>query len=61
MRDIVRKLLDSQVKITLNTDGPYLLDTDMAREVARVVENQVMSEGEVEEALVTAHEASFLD
>ncbi len=61
MKDIVRKLLNSQVKVTLNTDGTYLLDTDMAREVALVLEHKVMSEDEVEEALLVAREASFLD
>jgi len=33
LRHIVQTFLDRGVKITLNTDGPYLLDTDMQREV----------------------------
>jgi adenosine deaminase len=61
MKDIVRKLIDSQVKVTINTDGTYLLDTDMAREVALVRQHDIMSEREVDEALVVAREASFLD
>jgi adenosine deaminase len=61
MKDIVRKLIDRQVKVTLNTDGTYLLDTDMAREVTRALEHKLMSEAEVDEALAVAREASFLD
>ncbi|MHB8420143.1 MAG: amidohydrolase family protein [Myxococcales bacterium] len=61
MKDIVHKLLDRRVAITLNTDGPYLLDTDMAREVDLVVRHGVLSEKQVDDALATAREASFLD
>ena len=59
-KHIVRTLLDRGVRLTLNTDGPYLLDTDMAREVAAVLEHGVMSEAEVDTALRVAREASFL-
>ncbi len=61
MRHIARVLLDRKVRLTINTDGPYLLDTDMAREVALVVEHGVLGEAEVEQALAVAREATFLD
>jgi adenosine deaminase len=61
MREIVGKLRDARVKLTLNTDGPYLLDTDMAREVDLVLKHDVMNEAEVDEALAVAREASFLE
>ena len=33
MKHIVSVFLDRQVPITINTDGPYLLNTDMRREI----------------------------
>ncbi len=61
LREVVRTLLDRGVKLTINTDGPYLLDTDMAREVAALLEERVMTEDEVDRAIAVAREASFLD
>jgi adenosine deaminase len=60
MKDVVQTLLGQKVKLTLNTDGPYMLGTDMRREVERVVEHGVMTEAQVEGALWTAREATFL-
>jgi len=61
LRDIVRVLLDHRIKLTINTDGPYLLNTNMAREVASVLDHQLMTEEQLEVALANAHAASFLD
>ena len=61
LRDVVQTLLGGKVKLTLNTDGPYMLSTDMRREVERVVEHDVMSESQVEDALRVADEATFLN
>jgi adenosine deaminase len=58
---VVQTLLGEKVKLTLNTDGPYMLSTDMRREVERVVEHDVMSESQVEDALRVADEATFLN
>ena len=33
MREVLQKLWRAGVRFTINTDGPYLLDTDMRREV----------------------------
>jgi adenosine deaminase len=60
MREIVQKLLAAGVRITLNTDGPYLLGTDMHREVQKSVEHGLVTEAQLEECLVTAREATFL-
>jgi adenosine deaminase len=60
MRDVVQTLLGEKVKLTLNTDGPYMLSTDMLREVERVIDHGVMDERQVEEAIVVAREATFL-
>ncbi|HUB08303.1 MAG TPA: adenosine deaminase [Myxococcales bacterium] len=61
MKHIVHTLIDRRVPVTLNTDGPYLLDTDMAREVELVKRHGLMSDAQIDEALATAREASFLD
>jgi adenosine deaminase len=61
LRDIVRVLLDHRIKLTINTDGPYLLDTDMSREVGAVLDHQLMTEEQLDAALANAHAASFLE
>ena len=60
MADVVHTLLGNGVRLTLNTDGPYMLSTDMRREVERVIEHGVMTETQVEDALQIAREATFL-
>jgi len=60
MRDVVQTLLAAGVRLTLNTDGPYLLGTDMHREVQKVLEHGVLTEPQLDECLATAREATFL-
>jgi adenosine deaminase len=60
LRHIVQTLLDRQVKVTLNTDGPYLLETDMRSEVELVEKHGIMTPEQVDLALATAREASFI-
>jgi adenosine deaminase len=58
---IVRTFWDRGVKITLNTDGPYLLDTDMHREVELVERNGVLTPEQVDQTLAWARQYSFLN
>jgi adenosine deaminase len=60
LRHVVRTFLDRRVKITINTDGPYLLDTDMKRELELLVQNKVLDEREIDQCLSWARQASFL-
>jgi len=60
LRHIVQTLLDRRVKVTLNTDGPYLLETDMQSEVQLVEKHGIMTPAQVDQALATAREASFI-
>ncbi|HXX30742.1 MAG TPA: adenosine deaminase [Myxococcaceae bacterium] len=60
LRHIVQTLLDRRVKVTLNTDGPYLLETDMQSEVDLVQKHGIMTPDQVDRALATAREASFI-
>jgi adenosine deaminase len=61
LRDIVRTLLDNRIKLTINTDGPYLLGTNMAREVSSVLDHQLMTEEQLEASFAIARAASFLE
>jgi len=60
LRHIVQTFLDRGVKVTLNTDGPYLLDTDMQHEVALVEQHAIMTPAQVERSLAWAREYSFI-
>lgn len=58
---ILRKFWERGVKFTINTDGPYLLDTDLRREVKMLVDAGILSEAEVDRTMRWAREASFVD
>jgi adenosine deaminase len=60
LKHIVQTLIDRGVKVTLNTDGPYLLETDMLSEVALVEKHGIMTPDQVDQALATAREYSFI-
>lgn len=60
LKHIVQTFLDRGVKVTLNTDGPYLLETDMQSEVAMVEREGIMTPDQVDRALAWAREYSFI-
>jgi adenosine deaminase len=60
LKHIVQTFLDRGVKVTLNTDGPYLLETDMQSEVAMVEKHGIMTPAQVDRALAWAREYSFI-
>ena len=60
LKHIVQTFLDRGVKVTLNTDGPYLLETDMQSEVALVERHGIMTPDQVDQALGWAREYSFI-
>lgn len=57
---IVRTFWDHGVKITFNTDGPYLLDTDMQKEISLVESNRILTPEQVNQTLAWAREYSFI-
>ena len=59
-KHIVKTFWDRGVKITINTDGPYLLDTDMRSEVALVEKHGVLTSAQVDQTLAWAREYSFI-
>ncbi|MCI0570815.1 MAG: adenosine deaminase [Myxococcaceae bacterium] len=60
LREIIRIFWDRGVKFTLNTDGPYLLETDMRREVELVEQNGILTPEQVDQTLAWARQASFI-
>lgn len=60
LKHIVRTLWDRGIKLTINTDGPYLLDTDMRREVDLIERNGILTPEQVDQSLAWAREASFI-
>jgi adenosine deaminase len=60
LKHIVQTFLDRGVKLTLNTDGPYLLETDMQSEVDLVEKHGIMTPDQVTRALACAREYSFI-
>ena len=57
---ILRRFWDRGVKFTINTDGPYLLDTNMRTEVRLLREAGILSEEQLEQTLRWAREATFI-
>ena len=60
LKHIVQTFLDRGVKLTLNTDGPYLLETDMQSEVDLVEKHGIMTPDQVDRALACARVYSFI-
>ncbi len=60
LEHIVRTFWDRGVKFTINTDGPYLLNTDMRRELEIVEKNRILTPQQIEQTLAWAREYSFI-
>lgn len=61
MRDLLRTLADHGVRMALSTDGPEMLKSYLRDEIATVLRHDILSFEEVQRALETAREASFVD
>ena len=48
------------MRFTLNTDGPYLLDTSMRREVDMLHDRMVLAQEQIEQTFRWAREATFV-
>lgn len=60
LRTIVRTFLDHEIPITINTDGPYLLETNMRSELQLMLDHEILTPDEIVQCLETARQASFL-
>jgi adenosine deaminase len=61
LKEILTTLWSRNVKFTLNTDGPYLLDTNLRREVELMRNGKVLSEEQIEQTFRWAREYTFLE
>jgi adenosine deaminase len=57
---IVKTFWDRGVKVTINTDGPYLLNTDMGREIELLESNGILTPQQIDQTLAWAREYSFI-
>src|SRR5215831_7265808 len=60
LKHIVQTLWDRGVKFTINTDGPYLLDTDMRRETELIEKQGILTRPQIDQTLAWAREYSFV-
>lgn len=49
-----------QIPFTINTDGPYLLDTDMAKECLLLLDNNILTQQEIAHCFKVSRKASFI-
>jgi adenosine deaminase len=56
----LRTFEDGGVRFTVNTDGPYLLNTHLRHEFEMLLEARVLTESQVERCIAVAQGATFL-
>ena len=57
---ILRTFWDHGVRFTINTDGPYLLDTSMRGELRLLRDAGALSDEQLEQTHLWARQATFL-
>lgn len=60
LKRIVRRFIAEKIPVTINTDGPYALHTNMRREVDLLAEHAIMSPDEITQAFETARRCTFV-
>jgi adenosine deaminase len=60
LRTIVRTLLDSGVRVTINTDGPEMYCTNVVKEEEFMLSQNIMSEAEIVAARKNSFDATFV-
>ena len=56
----LRKFEEAGVRYTINTDGPYLLNTHLRNELEMLLEAKILSESQIERCIAVAQAATFL-
>ncbi len=56
----LRTFENAGVRYTINTDGPYLLNTHLRLEYQMLIDNNVLSEAEAERSVAVARAATFV-
>jgi adenosine deaminase len=57
---VLGRFKERKIPFTINTDGPYLLETNLAAEATLLLDHGVLTEAEVAECFRVAWEASFI-
>ena len=57
---MVSKFKERKIPFTINTDGPYLLDTHLAHECVMLLDAGILNTTELNECFRVAREASFI-
>ena len=60
LKNILDKFKFWKIPFTINTDGPYLLDTDMAKESLLLLDNAVLTPEELATCFEVSKKASFI-
>lgn len=60
MKFVLERFKAWKIPFTINTDGPYLLDTNMAEECMLLLDNQVLTAEEITKCFEISREASFI-
>jgi adenosine deaminase len=60
LREVLQRFWRNGVRFTINTDGPYLLDTDLRREVEMLRRDGVLADEQIDQAFRWAREATFV-
>ncbi len=57
---IIRTFIDNKVIFNINTDGPYLLETNLDNEINLLRTNETLSDSEIAQTLSWARQYSFI-
>jgi adenosine deaminase len=61
LRTIIRALVDNEVRFALSTDGPEMLRSYLRDEIAFLLRHDILDMDEVNQAILNAERATFLD
>jgi adenosine deaminase len=57
---VVNRFKEKKIPFTINTDGPYLLETSMAKECQMLLDAQILTPAEIEHCMTVARQSSFI-
>jgi adenosine deaminase len=60
LRSALRAFERAGVRYTINTDGPYLLNTHLRREFQLLLEADILTDAQAERSVAIAHAATFI-
>lgn len=60
LKQVIQTLIKNQVLITINTDGPYALNTNMKHEVDLLLQNNILTQEQINDCFKTAQKATFV-